>query len=154
MGARAFLAVLTQPNRSLSLLGVIRHLLHVERHYKWVAAGSVITAPHGEKYILAEHHVFDDYVVLNAIKVTGTATIVEYTEVVHPVTKLKSSRVALPPRQIDVARTPITEDTDGNFKVPKNSYISAEFVDVTATIDGKAITEVTYVLGVYILEAG
>lgn len=151
---KPFYGTLTKPNRSFSLLGYIQQFLHVDRLTKGVTAGMVVANSHKEQFILAEHHTYADTQVFNAIRVTGVASVVEYDSVIHPVTQLESSRVARPAILMPVARAPVASDANGDFKVTKNSYIFATPVSASAMVDGKKITEVVSVLGVYVAEVG
>lgn len=151
---KPFYGTLTKPNRSFSLLGYIQQFLHVDRLTKGVTAGMVVANAHKEQFILAEHHTYADTQVFNAIRVTGVASVVEYDSVIHPVTQLESSRVARPAILMPVARAPVASDANGDFKVTKNSYIFATPVSASAMVDGKKITEVVSVLGVYVAEVG
>lgn len=151
---KPFYGTLTKPNRSFSLLGYIQQFLHVDRLTKGVTAGMVVANSHKEQFILAEHHTYADTQVFNAIRVTGVASVVEYDVVIHPVTQLETGRTARPAVVMDMARAPMGNDTDGQFKVTKDSYIFATPISITATVDGKQVTSVVPVLGVYVAEVG
>lgn len=151
---KPFLGTLTKPTRSFSLLGYIQQFLHVDRLTKAAHSGIIISNNFDEKFILADHHTYENTKVFNAIKVTGVASVVEYDSVIHPVTQLESSRVARPAILMPVARAPVASDANGDFKVTKNSYIFATPVSASAMVDGKKVTEVVSVLGVYVAEVG
>lgn len=154
LGNKPFHAIMTQPNKTISLLGVVSHLMHVERQYRFVQAGTTIKDACGDQFILAEHHSYGKYLVLNAMRVTGDVEVIEFTDVIHPVTKMKSGRQPLPAVTTPAVKSPLSEDKDSDFKVKKDSYILATPITESATINGKAVTDVSYVMGVYIAEVG
>ena len=151
---KPFLGTLTKPTRSFSLLGYIQQFLHVDRLTKAAHSGIIISNNFDEKFILADHHTYENTKVFNAIKVTGTCSVVEFDATFHPVTHLETGRTARPAVVMDMARAPMGNDTDGQFKVTKDSYIFATPISITATVDGKQVTSVTPVLGVYVAEVG
>lgn len=151
---KPFYGTLTKPNRSFSLLGYIQQFLHVDRLTKGVTAGMVVANSHKEQFILAEHHTYADTQVFNAIRVTGVASVVEYDVVIHPVTQLETARTPRPAVTLPVARVPLGDASDGQFRVTKDSYIFAQSLSSSAMVDGKKVTTVTPVLGVYVAEVG
>lgn len=151
INGKRVVATITQPNKSLRLLGPVNTLVHLPLRLK-VVDGSVLYEKDEPRYLIAHHHKTLLSLVCAAIEITTEVELTESTTTTNPVTKMQESRVVGLPRKVFASEHLVTAAEVVGLKLPETIYFLGEEVTPNHFINGRRVRFVSKVTGLYRVE--
>jgi hypothetical protein len=141
-------ARVTKPSESFRSLLPARSLIHIPKRYR-VKAGNIITKDEYSSWIIADHHGYGLNNVFLGLPVNAYASVKITIRKLHPVTQLETNGFDLETQEIPCCKELETPDEIKGLRVSREVYYFGTEITDNSLIDGRTITKLTKIAGIY-----
>ncbi|GFD77305.1 hypothetical protein KUL118_01670 [Tenacibaculum sp. KUL118] len=141
----------TKPSESFRSLVPVRVLVHIPKRFR-VRAGDIIRKNEHTAFLLAEHHAYGLNNVFLGLSINAEAEVIYSIRVRHPVTGLETNGFSTESETLPCVQEIETPTEVKGLTVSQEVFYFGTEIPKDAKVNGRTVTKVTPVSGVYRVE--